>query len=238
MNIANGGRRAQRNMRASPASTRASATPAWRRLRAFALTAWLVLGAGASRLAVRRADCGVRRARRLARSRPSRARPRRPRRHVLRTRHRTTRRHDGRTSANRARVFSREDHLYTRDLDIFGPASLFQLLSRARTQLGEELLARWLSAPAGVPTVRQRQESIAELREALDFREALATAGGASRDIDTDRAQRMGVGAGSARERLASNGRHRARGRHRRRDCVVGTRRAAVAPAGRASSSR
>ena len=81
--------------------------------------------------------------------------------------------------------FLSEDHLYTRDLDIFGPASLFQLLSRARTQLGEEQLARWLSAPASVPTVRQRQESTAELREALDFREALATAGAASRDIDT-----------------------------------------------------
>ena len=39
MNIANGGRRAQRNMRASPASTRASATPAWLRLRRIALTA-------------------------------------------------------------------------------------------------------------------------------------------------------------------------------------------------------
>ena len=33
--------------------------------------------------------------------------------------------------------------------------------------------------------MRQRQASIIELREALDFREALATAGGASRDIDT-----------------------------------------------------
>jgi len=81
--------------------------------------------------------------------------------------------------------FLTEDHLYTHDLDIFGPASLFQLLSRARTHLGEEMLARWLSAPAGVPVLRQRQESLVELREALDFREALATAGGASRDIDT-----------------------------------------------------
>jgi hypothetical protein len=81
--------------------------------------------------------------------------------------------------------FLTDDHLYARDLDVFGPASLFQLLSRARTHLGEELLARWLSAPADVTTLRQRQESIVELREALDFREALATAGGASRDIDT-----------------------------------------------------
>jgi hypothetical protein len=81
--------------------------------------------------------------------------------------------------------FLMQDHVYAHDLDIFGPASLFQLLSRARTHLGEELLARWLSAPAGVTTVRKRQESIMELREALDFREALATAGRGTRDIDT-----------------------------------------------------
>jgi hypothetical protein len=81
--------------------------------------------------------------------------------------------------------FLNEDHLYSGDLDIFGPASLFQLLSRARTHLGEECLAGWLSAPADVPTVRGRHASLVELRGALDFREALATAGGASRDIDT-----------------------------------------------------
>lgn len=81
--------------------------------------------------------------------------------------------------------FLTDDHLYARDLDIFGRASLFQLLSRARTHLGEDLLARWLTAPADLSTIRQRQESIAELGQALDFREALATAGGASRDIDT-----------------------------------------------------
>jgi hypothetical protein len=81
--------------------------------------------------------------------------------------------------------FLTEEHLYARDLDIFGPGSLFQLLSLARTHLGEELLARWLTAPAPLAAVRERQTSIAELRDALDFREALATSGGASRDIDT-----------------------------------------------------
>lgn len=81
--------------------------------------------------------------------------------------------------------FLDENHLYARDLDLFGPGSLFQLLSCARTHLGEDLLARWLMSPASLPTVRLRQEAIADLRSELDFREALATAGGASRDIDT-----------------------------------------------------
>ncbi len=81
--------------------------------------------------------------------------------------------------------FLTEDHLYARDLDIFGRGSLFQLLSLARTHLGEELLARWLTSGAALPAVRERQEAIGELRATHDFREALATAGGASRDIDT-----------------------------------------------------
>jgi hypothetical protein len=81
--------------------------------------------------------------------------------------------------------FLDEGHLYARDLDIFGPGSLFQLLSRARTHLGEELLARWLTNPASPPVVLLRQEAIAELRDQLDFREALATAGGGSREINT-----------------------------------------------------
>ena len=81
--------------------------------------------------------------------------------------------------------FLTEDHLYVRDLDIFGRGSLFQLLSLARTHLGEEKLARWLTRADPLPDVAERQEAIAELRDALDFREALSTAGGASHDIDT-----------------------------------------------------
>jgi hypothetical protein len=76
--------------------------------------------------------------------------------------------------------FLDEQHLYARDLDIFGSASLFQLLSRVRTNLGEELLAAWLTTPAPLHTIRLRQEAVVELRNALDFREALATAGGQS----------------------------------------------------------
>ena len=81
--------------------------------------------------------------------------------------------------------FLDEDHLYARDLDIFGAGSLFQLLSRARTHLGEDRLAEWLSRPASLESIRLRQDAIVELRDELDFREALATVGGASRDINT-----------------------------------------------------
>ncbi|HEY8492989.1 MAG TPA: DNA mismatch repair protein MutS, partial [Myxococcota bacterium] len=68
-------------------------------------------------------------------------------------------------------------HPYAEDLDLFGPGSLFELLCRARTAAGEEMLAAWLLAPARPEVVRARQAAAAELRDALDLREELALAG-------------------------------------------------------------
>ncbi len=65
-------------------------------------------------------------------------------------------------------------HSYAQDLDLFGRGSLFELLSSARTHVGEDTLARWLLAPAAPETVRERQQAAAELRERLDLRESLA----------------------------------------------------------------
>jgi hypothetical protein len=73
--------------------------------------------------------------------------------------------------------FSDAHHLYATDLDLFGPASLFQLLSTARTRAGEETLAAWLLAPATVPEVRERQAAVADLTSRLDLREGLWLAG-------------------------------------------------------------
>jgi hypothetical protein len=64
--------------------------------------------------------------------------------------------------------------LYGPDLDIFGPGSLFELLCTARTHIGEDTLARWLSAPAAPAAVRERQEAVDELRPAIGLREDLA----------------------------------------------------------------
>jgi hypothetical protein len=68
-------------------------------------------------------------------------------------------------------------HAYARDLDIFGSASLFQLVCAAETGPGEEIVARWLSAPAGADEVRARQAAVKELAAEPRFREDLATAG-------------------------------------------------------------
>jgi hypothetical protein len=67
--------------------------------------------------------------------------------------------------------------LYATDLDLFGEASLFQLLSAARTRMGEDTLAGWLLAPSPVAEITQRHEAITELRSNLDLREDVAILG-------------------------------------------------------------
>ena len=65
-------------------------------------------------------------------------------------------------------------HSYAHDLDLFGRASLFELLNTARTEAGESMLAAWLSTGARVDEVRARQAAVNELRPLLDLREQLA----------------------------------------------------------------
>ncbi|MGH9905261.1 MAG: MutS-related protein, partial [Pyrinomonadaceae bacterium] len=73
--------------------------------------------------------------------------------------------------------FLNGEHPYAEDLDLFGHGSLFELLSTARTHVGEETLAHWLLGPASAEVVRARQEAVAELRPNLDLREDLALMG-------------------------------------------------------------
>lgn len=68
-------------------------------------------------------------------------------------------------------------HIYADDLDVFGVGSLFELLSTARTRMGEDALAAWLLSPAPVEEILGRQGAVAELRGNLDLREDLAVLG-------------------------------------------------------------
>jgi hypothetical protein len=68
-------------------------------------------------------------------------------------------------------------HVYDEDLDLFGPGCLFDLLSTARLPMGENQLAKWLSAPSSKPAILERQGLIAELREKLDLHRDLAVTG-------------------------------------------------------------
>jgi MutS domain V len=73
--------------------------------------------------------------------------------------------------------FADKSHPYSEDLDLFGKGSLFELLSTARTKAGEERLASWLMAPAPIPEILERQQSVEELRPRLDLREDVALLG-------------------------------------------------------------
>jgi hypothetical protein len=70
-----------------------------------------------------------------------------------------------------------DNHPCARDLDLFGPGSLFERLHLTGSPLGEDTLAAWLRTPAGAAEVRARQAAVAELRDRLDLREDLALLG-------------------------------------------------------------
>ncbi len=83
--------------------------------------------------------------------------------------------------------YADEAHPYAGDLDIFGPASLFERLCTTRTSLGEGTLASWLLAAAPPDEVRARQAAVDELRGDIDLREEISLAGDdVARGIDPE----------------------------------------------------
>jgi hypothetical protein len=69
------------------------------------------------------------------------------------------------------------DHPFAADLDLFGHASLIQLLGSVATEPGRRTLVGWLTAPAPPATVRQRQAAVAELAALRLEREEFAALG-------------------------------------------------------------
>lgn len=65
---------------------------------------------------------------------------------------------------------------FARDLDVFGKASLYQLLCTAGTPEGRRLLAYWLVEPATVGEIQERQDAVGELAGQLDWRQDLEAA--------------------------------------------------------------
>jgi hypothetical protein len=102
-------------------------------------------------------------------------------------------------------------HPYAVDLDLFGRASLFQLLGPAATALGRGVLARWLTEAAGPGEIVDRQRAVAELVDPVEWRLEFAAHGelvrGGQQEIDRlfawvdgpgvphERALRLGVAA-------------------------------------------
>ncbi|HVF98695.1 MAG TPA: DNA mismatch repair protein MutS [Chloroflexia bacterium] len=71
---------------------------------------------------------------------------------------------------------------YAYDLDIFGRASLFQLVETVSTSMGESTLGGWLKQFAPVEVVRRRQGAVAELAPMVDLRDELALPGRLAND--------------------------------------------------------
>ena len=78
---------------------------------------------------------------------------------------------DGGDSGDR---FRDDNHLYAADLELFGPGSLFQYLSVARSETGASILASWLRQPANPATITARHEAVRELAPNLRLRHDLA----------------------------------------------------------------
>ena len=71
-----------------------------------------------------------------------------------------------------AKHTSTPPHLYTYDLDVFGPHSLFQYINRTCTQPGKHRLAHWLGKHLErKEEIIRRQEAVSELAPELKFRQ-------------------------------------------------------------------
>jgi hypothetical protein len=94
-------------------------------------------------------------------------------------------------------------HPYAVDLDLFGRASLFQLLGPAATALGRGVLARWLMEPADRVEIVDRQRAVAELVNPVEWRLELAAHGELVRggQQEVDRLLAWAEGPGFPRER-------------------------------------
>jgi DNA mismatch repair ATPase MutS len=85
--------------------------------------------------------------------------------------------------------YASEKHYYTSDLDIFGPASLYQLTNRSATDPGNSRLAEWLVAPANKMTILSRQAAVEELAANTDWKMDFQASLWFSRKEDKNQAQ-------------------------------------------------
>jgi DNA mismatch repair ATPase MutS len=74
------------------------------------------------------------------------------------------------------------DHPYALDLDLFGSYSIFQYVNRSSTAIGRRRLAEILQQKTLVDIVYARQQAIAELGPALDWRQELQAWGRETKD--------------------------------------------------------
>ncbi|HEY3449897.1 MAG TPA: DNA mismatch repair protein MutS [Myxococcales bacterium] len=94
--------------------------------------------------------------------------------------------------------FADPAHPYSGDLDLFGPASLFQRLDATATRHGEDELVRWLRAGAPAGEIPARQEALRELAPQVDLRQAIQVEGQLLSKEKPDPSRLLGWAEGSA----------------------------------------
>lgn len=62
-------------------------------------------------------------------------------------------------------------HPYLSDLDIVGKHSVFNLLNRTHTSIGSKRLSQWLSSPAEIGVILERQEASEEFSREMQWRQ-------------------------------------------------------------------
>jgi len=75
-------------------------------------------------------------------------------------------------------LYTDTSHPWSHDLDIFGPGSLYQYLTRTSIARGDEVLADMLtSEPGSAAVIQDRQLILGDLRNRLDFRQHFTARG-------------------------------------------------------------
>lgn len=70
-------------------------------------------------------------------------------------------------------------HPYSYDMDIFGEHSIFQMVNRAQTSIGQNKLASWFDRPSDTKDILARQAAAQELAQMLEWQHQLRAYGAA-----------------------------------------------------------
>lgn len=76
---------------------------------------------------------------------------------------------DRKTIYNQGEIHEDGHHPYTSDLDIFGPYSLYTLVNRCATVLGNSILSNWFLKSSERKDILERQQAVAELSENIEW---------------------------------------------------------------------
>jgi DNA mismatch repair ATPase MutS len=90
-------------------------------------------------------------------------------RRILINRHETDAMQQNLHGYENGQFFAEPDHAYAADLDLFGPASLYQYLNRCHADQSKKKLADYLKAPNEFSTIKNRQDAAKELSEKQSY---------------------------------------------------------------------